>query len=71
MRGALARRADGTILRAEHDVWGHPFDEANTLHTAGTRVCRHCLRVRARAQRCGMTLAEYYAKFPQALAMSS
>lgn len=30
-----------------HCKRGHPFDEANTLHSCGRRICRACQRIRA------------------------
>jgi HNH endonuclease len=48
----------------EHDVWacrvpvthckhGHPFDERNTLHWRGKRLCRACSRIRMQIKRHG------------------
>jgi hypothetical protein len=34
-----------------HCLRGHQFDIANTLYSGGQRVCRACLRVRARQRR--------------------
>lgn len=38
--------------RKTHCIHGHPFDDANTIHTnKGTRRCRTCKNANERARR--------------------
>lgn len=51
------RRGDAGMVVAEmmrsktHCPQGHPYDEANTHHYRGKRVCRTCKREKMRARR--------------------
>jgi hypothetical protein len=44
----MAAKGHTRVETKSHCKWGHPFDEANTRRTPRQRVCRECVRSRAR-----------------------
>jgi hypothetical protein len=44
-------RGVGCPASRTHCPQGHPYDEANTMHSCGARRCRTCCRDQARAAR--------------------